>query len=267
MRHAAELVALANENFVASFAKLAGHCDGGGQRRFGGAFAYVTQLPIALFNGCVVAEPSTPSELDEALGWVAGHDVPMTVFLAEGLDSELADVVATRGLQRDPTPYPGMVLYPIPEPPPPGHVVVEAVDATGADEFRGVFTAQGRSRDLAEAMFPESLIGDPDVHAFVGRLDGRPVGYSLAIQSERTSGVYNVGTLPEARRRGVGTALTWAAVESGRRAGLDCVVLQSSEMAVSMYQAMGFRTVVNYAVFRKPPTPTGQETPVPPSPQ
>ena len=38
------------------------------------------------------------------------------------------------------------------------------------------------------------------------------------------------------------------------------------EMACSMYEAMGFRTVVSYAVFKEP-TPIGQETPVPPSPQ
>jgi ribosomal protein S18 acetylase RimI-like enzyme len=267
MRDTAELVALANENFVASFAKLADHCAGGEHRRFGGVFAYVTRLPIALFNGCVVVEPATQSALDEALRWVAGHDVPMHLFVADGLESELAVVAAERGLERDPTPYPGMVLHPLPEPPLPEHVVVEPVDEKGADEFRGVFTAPGRSRELARAMFPESLFEDPAVHAFVGRLDGRPVGYSLAIRSERASGVYNVGTLPEARRRGVGTALTWAAVESGRRAGLDCVVLQSSEMALSMYQAMGFRTVVPYVIFREPVKPIGHETPVPPSPQ
>jgi ribosomal protein S18 acetylase RimI-like enzyme len=79
------------------------------------------------------------------------------------------------------------------------------------------------------------------------------VGYSLAIASRRAAGVYNVGTLQAARRRGVGTALTWAAVAAGRELGLDCAVLQSSEMAVSMYEAMGFRTVVQYAVFSSAP--------------
>ncbi len=34
--------------------------------------------------------------------------------------------------------------------------------------------------------------------------------------------------------------------------GLDCAVLQSSEMAVSMYEAMGFRTVVTYTTFNQP---------------
>jgi ribosomal protein S18 acetylase RimI-like enzyme len=88
----------------------------------------------------------------------------------------------------------------------------------------------------------------------------------MAIRSGEVSGVYNVGVARSAPRRGVGTALTWAAVEAGRTWESDTLVLQSTEMALSMYQAMGFRTVVSYAVFREP-TPTGQETPVPPSPQ
>ena len=55
-------------------------------------------------------------------------------------------------------------------------------------------------------------------------------------------------------------------MDHGRQAGYDCAILQSSEMAVSMYEAMGFRTVVSYAVF-KAPTPMGHKTPVPPMPQ
>jgi hypothetical protein len=56
-------------------------------------------------------------------------------------------------------------------------------------------------------------------------------------------------------------------VDAGRAWGFDTVVLQSTAMAVSMYEAMGFRTVVDYAVFSEPDSPIGQATPVPPSPQ
>ena len=112
--------------------------------------------------------------------------------------------------------------------------------------------AAGLARALVEGLFTPSFMGDDDVQAFVARSDGRPVGTSLAIRSAGTAGVYNVGTLPAARRRGVGTALTWAAVAAGRDMGFDCAVLQSSEMAVSMYEAMGFRTVVTYTTFNQP---------------
>jgi ribosomal protein S18 acetylase RimI-like enzyme len=268
VRERAELVELANENFVASFAKLADHCRGGELRRFGGVVAYATGLPISLFNGCVVVEPAAAEDLDAALSWVEAHDVPRRVFVVEGLDRSLAPVAAAHGLERHTVLYPAMVLDPMPEVPRPSEgVVVTPIDESGRDEFLGVGVAIGLDRGLAATMFPDSLLEDADVDAFVGYLDGRAVGWSLAIRSERAGGVYNVGTLPEARRRGVGTALTWAAVDAGRRAGVDCVVLQSSEMAIAMYEAMGFRTIVRYADFRASVTPTGHETPVPPSPQ
>lgn len=261
-------MALANENFVASFTKLADHCEGGEHRRFGGVVAYVTRLPLSLFNGCVLVEPASPDDLDEALTWVEARGVPRRLFIADELVHRLRAVPAAHGLEREPLPYPGMVLHPIAESlrPPPDVEVVRA-DESRLDEIRGVFMSFGRDRDLAEKMFSASFLSDDDVQGFVGRLDGRAVGYSLAIRSARASGVYNVGTLPGARRRGVGTAVTWAAVETGRQAGFDCVVLQSSQMAIPMYEAMGFRTAVRYAVFREPVTSAGHETPVPPSPQ
>ncbi len=79
------------------------------------------------------------------------------------------------------------------------------------------------------------------------------MGTSLAIRSGEVSGVYNVGVVPGARRRGVGTALTWASVAAGRAWGCEPIVLQATEMALPMYEAMGFRTVASYAVFREPP--------------
>jgi GNAT superfamily N-acetyltransferase len=268
MKSDRELVALAHENFVASFAKLVEHCPGGERRRLGAVFAYASGLPIALFNGCVVVEACTFDELDAALRWVRARAVPHRVFVAPSLAAGLAKVAQAHGLEREPTPYPGMVLHPVPGAPSssPG-VTVVSVDDARIEEFLRVGMCSGLPRDVAERLFSPAFLGDPDVHAFIGRLRGRPVGYAAAIRSEGANGVYNVGTLPEARRRGVGSALTWAAAASGLEAGLDTAVLQSSQMARTMYEAMGFRTVVRYAVFAEAARPIGHVTPVPPSPQ
>jgi ribosomal protein S18 acetylase RimI-like enzyme len=248
-----ELVELANENFVASFRKLVEHTATGATRQFGGVFAFVSDLPLSLFNGCAVVEPGGTRDLDAALRWVVSRRVPHRVFVAAELEADLAAVAAAHGLERDPVPYPGMVLHPIPDPPElPDDVEVRPIGESDRDEFLGVGEALGLPRDLAEALFSRSFLRDAEVQAFVGHLGGHAVGYSLAIRSAGATGVYNVGTLPSARRRGVGTALTGAAVAAGRAAGFDCAVLQSSEMAVSMYEAMGFRTVAPYVVFRQP---------------
>ena len=263
-RTQAELVDLANENFLASFAKLAEHSATGEVGEFGDVFAFVTGHPVSLFNGCVVPEVSTAGQLEEALEWVRGRRVPYRVWIAGGLVGDLGAVAEDAGLELDPVPYPNMVLHPAPEPPSPSAGVTVA--QVGHDDFVETSVELGMTPELAGAIYSRSFVDDPDIRLFVGRLDGTRAGYSIAIRSGDVSGVYNVGVARSARRRGVGTAVTWAAVEAGRAWGCEIAVLQSTEMAFSMYEAMGFRTVVSYAVFKEA-TPTGHETPVPPSPQ
>ncbi|HJR93934.1 MAG TPA: GNAT family N-acetyltransferase [Gaiellaceae bacterium] len=259
-----ELLRAANANFVASFRKLSEHSATGAVHERGGVFAFASGHPVQLFNGCVVWDVSTPADLDEALHWVRERHVPYRVWIAECLVAELGGVALQTGLERHPVPYPSMVLHPVPESPlPAANVTVAEV---GRHEFVDTAGGLGFRHELAEEIFAPGFTGDPDVRLFTGRLDGRPVGYSIAIRSGDMSGVYAVGVARVARRRGVGTALTWAAVDAGRGWGCEAVTLQSTEMAISMYEAMGFRTAVSYAVFKEP-TPIGQETPVPPSPQ
>ena len=73
----------------------------------------------------------------------------------------------------------------------------------------------------------------------------------MAVRTGDVAGVYAVGTLRDARRQGVGTAATWAAVAAGRALGSETIVLQSSAMGFPVYEAMGFWTVVRYAIFAR----------------
>ena len=252
MKRESELAAAADENFVASFRKLVEHCPGAEMRDVGGVFAFVTGLQLALFNGCVVTGPATPADLGAALKWVADHQLPHRAWITRRMP-ELGGVPPAHGLQPEPEPYPGMVLHPLREAPDPasGITIVRVTDAN-LDEFVQVGFEGGLREDMSVRLFTPSFASDPDVQLFVGRLDGRPVGTSIAIRSKSASGVYNVGTLPQARRRGIGAALTWAAVEAGRAWSYDTVVLQSSAMGFPMYAAMGFRTVAPYTVFSPP---------------
>jgi GNAT superfamily N-acetyltransferase len=249
-----ELAAAAHANFLASFRTLAEHSADGEVREFGGVFAFVTGFPIPLFNGCVLAGRSQLDELRAALGWLHKHRVPYQVWIAESLTDELA-AAAELQLERDRVPYPNMVLDPVPEPPGPAEgVEVARVGASCRfEDFIDISVELGLSRELALRVFSPSFVADPDVQLFTGWLEGRPVGTTLAIRSGAVSGVYNVGVVPGARRRGVGTALTWASVGAGRAWGCEPIVLQATEMAIPMYEAMGFRTVASYAVFREPP--------------
>lgn len=247
MRTEDQLLALAHGSFLAGFRKLAQHSPGGAVRETAGVFAFVSGLPISLLNGCIVTEAVEHAEIDAALSWTEQHDVPYRLWIVDGL---LGDLAARHRLDTHLAPYPGMVLHPIPEPPAPAKgVEVVALDDGDPNECVQIAVEGGMSRDVAERLYARSFAADPDVQLFVGRLDGKLVGSSTSIQGGGASGIVAVGTLPEARRRGVGTALSWAAVNSGRRHGFDTIVLQSSEMGFPVYTAMGFRTVVTYVGF------------------
>jgi hypothetical protein len=184
MRSDLDLAAAANANFLASFGTLADSSADGHVREFGRVFAFVTGFPIALFNGCVVAEQSRPDELRAALGWVREHDVPYRLWVAEGHADELGAVAAEFRLERDRVPYPNMVLDPVPEPPRPAEdVVVTPVGTAGLEAFLDSSVELGLSRELAGRVFSPAFVVDPDVQLFTGWLEGRPAGTSLAIRS------------------------------------------------------------------------------------
>lgn len=233
MNSAAELVDAAHRNYIGSFRKLVEHSANGELRAAGPVFAFVTGLPMSLFNGSVVVEPTTAAQLGEALNWLSQCGLPYQVSIAEELTPALGQVASARGLQQAPALYPAMVLHPIPErPDPPPAVTV----------------VPGRDSGLASYL-PESFAADPNVRVFTAWLDERPVGTSIAIRTGDVAGVYGVGTIPEARRRGVGTAISWAAVAAGRAWGCQTIVLQATEMGLPVYASMGFRTVARYAMF------------------
>jgi GNAT superfamily N-acetyltransferase len=244
----------ADANFVASFRTLVEHSPDGAEREFGGAFAFTTALPIGLFNGCVVVRPAAAGELEAAIRWLETAELPFRVWIGEELADPLVAVPRRHGLIEERRRYPGMVLEPIPEPPeaPAGVSVREVVDPVGLERHRGVLAAAGADASVARRLLPDSLLSDPDVALVTAELDGRPVGTALAIRSGETSGVYNVATLASARRRGVGTAATWGALAAGRRWQSRRAVLQSTAMGQSVYEAIGFRTVVRYVEFRTP---------------
>jgi ribosomal protein S18 acetylase RimI-like enzyme len=77
---------------------------------------------------------------------------------------------------------------------------------------------------------PGLLTGvDPSVfHVRVARLDG-------------DCGIYNVGTVEHARRRGLGTAVTAVLVHDALERGCRTASLQVTEMAERVYAAVGFR--------------------------
>jgi ribosomal protein S18 acetylase RimI-like enzyme len=80
-----------------------------------------------------------------------------------------------------------------------------------------------------------------DYRILVARPDGENVAAAMAFDHCGDCGIYNVGTLEHARRRGLGTAVTALHLHDALARGCQTASLQSTEMAERMYTAVGFR--------------------------
>jgi ribosomal protein S18 acetylase RimI-like enzyme len=81
-------------------------------------------------------------------------------------------------------------------------------------------------------------------------LDNEIVGTAMAVRTGDLAGIYSVGTLEHARGRGVGRAVTAAAIEAAAKGwGVKRIFLQSSQMGLSVYESLGFHTVASYQML------------------
>jgi ribosomal protein S18 acetylase RimI-like enzyme len=91
--------------------------------------------------------------------------------------------------------------------------------------------------------------------SYVGRLDGEVVASCVLVLSAGVAGIYDVATLPKARRRGLDAAMTLEALREARELGYCIGVLQSSAMGFGVYRRLGFERYSTYHVY----VGTGQE--------
>jgi hypothetical protein len=96
------------------------------------------------------------------------------------------------------------------------------------------------------------LLAD-DVVAFIAYLDGDPVSIAMTIVNHGVAGIYWVGSLEQARGKGLGRAVTVAATNAGFELGAEVASLQASTMGKPIYEATGYETVYDYKLFMSPP--------------
>jgi GNAT superfamily N-acetyltransferase len=75
---------------------------------------------------------------------------------------------------------------------------------------------------------------------WVARLDGELAGLGISFTGAGVIGLYAIGTLPHARRRGVGSALTLVPMLEARETGIRAAILHSSPDGARLYPRLGF---------------------------
>jgi len=211
---------------------------------------FSTGLPSAFFNG--VARTRVES--------VAADLLPQPFFWWTGPQSEPPDLderLESAGLRPAGRDWPGMAmaLDEIDEAAAfPRGVAVEQVEGEAAvSEWVVSFCA-------AHALPPAS--GEAWLEAarrlrfrhipwqhWIARIDRDVVGVGLSFVGAGVIGLYGIGTLPAARRRGVRSALTLVPMLQAREAGYRAAILQSTPDGERLYPRLGFRTYCTVSRF------------------
>jgi ribosomal protein S18 acetylase RimI-like enzyme len=138
---------------------------------------------------------------------------------------------------------------PAPVDAPPELEIVRVTSAREVGEFELVSVRGFTTEDAAVepgTIHPPSVLSDPRMVLWLGRVDGRSVGAAMSYVTDRAVGIFGVTTVTSARRRGYGSALTCAAMLTETRLPS---VLASTREGKRIYERLGFERVGELAIW------------------
>jgi GNAT superfamily N-acetyltransferase len=125
-------------------------------------------------------------------------------------------------------------------------VISEISDSSGLEAQRAIeMKGFGSSLEGAQRYYDKYMhIGfgtSTPWHHYLGWLHGEPVAIASLLLYAGVAGVYGVATIPEARRQGIGAAMTLHALHVARALGYRIAVLSPTEMSLQIYRRLGFQ--------------------------
>ena len=172
------------------------------------------------------------------LSWWAETNTPATDLGRQLISHGLTFDEGGTGMAID------LTALPADPPIPPGLAIVTVDDPATLRQWIHVCRIGFGIPEHAESRLYDLFAGlaaERPVQCQLAVLDGRPVGTVQLFPSTGVAGIYNVTCLPDARRQGIGAAVTWAALVEARRLSYGLGVLQASSQGYDVYRRLGFR--------------------------
>jgi ribosomal protein S18 acetylase RimI-like enzyme len=212
----------------------------------------LTRFPFALFNTVRRAQLA-PARIDAAIetAMVRCKDKGVSMLWEIGPLTQPVDLgthLEAHGFSHDED-LPGMAvdLHALNETvsPPPGLMIEQVKDIARLERWGEAGAAGYGMPDVVMDAFIEIfglILSSTQVplYHYTGWLDGKPVATSSLLLAAGVAGIYDVSTVPAARRQGVGAALTLRALLDARTMGYRVAILHASEMGASLYRKLGF---------------------------
>lgn len=224
---------------------------------------FVTGIPHPLFNGVMdtrLAPREVDRRVDDMISEFARRRLPLEWTTgATTRPADLGQRLEAKGFEHT-LDVPAMVLNlrGLPEPVfPEGLTIDRARTRAQLEECLRIALA---SFEISTAFVPRLVEIEEGMPAeqgartrhFLGHVDGRPVATSELYLGAGVAGLYFVGTAEGARGRGLGRAMTLAALHAARDLGFRAAVLQATSMGKSVYRELGFRELFSMGVYLRP---------------
>jgi len=209
-----------------------------------GLIHVATGVPNVFWN-CTIVSSGTDMDpdavIDSAERFFAAREASYTIRFRNS-NKKLEDACSTRGLVKTiPVTYmlasttaatttiPNLKISPITD-----STMLSAAVEVECEAFE---------TDAMRVLYTDALFSDGRMSAFLGTVDGEPVGTAGLVTSECGIGMYDVAVASSHRRRGIGSVLVSYAMSVAKQMGYAEITLDTSQMARSMYERLGFHVV------------------------
>jgi GNAT superfamily N-acetyltransferase len=202
-----------------------------------------------------LAVEEVDSAIDNMINWFGQRKAPYFFWWTDSQTQppDLVERLLKRGFDGNLEGDPGMAidLHTLKEAAstPAGFTIMQAIDQTTLEDWRDVFaTAFEMPLSGAQAWIDATLSAGRENapwQMYVGYLGNVPVACSMLFNGAGVAGIYAIGTLPEMRHKGIGTAITMKPLLDARAQGFRFAVLFATRMGHPVYEKIGFREVDN----------------------
>jgi ribosomal protein S18 acetylase RimI-like enzyme len=142
----------------------------------------------------------------------------------------------------------------------PPNVTVERVRTIEAlEDWLRAFGAGFGVPERGLALYRRLPAGVPPAEStfrfYLARAAGVPVATSMWYPAPEAAVIDEIATVPEMRRRGIGTAVTYAALRDAQMTGYRTGVLVASKAGEPVYRRLGFKAYGRREIYLDAPLP------------
>lgn len=243
--HHARQVERGLAGLVETYRRVARDSDHGSIEERDYVISVATGMPVAAFNPTFVVEPprDPAGAFERVRAFYARNALAGEVNASGDTAYAIADAARSAGFGSGPR-SPSMILAPLVATTPavPGLKVRRVDEAAELRTFNDLCAEVfGLDRPILSIFDNPKMLAAPGFGFHLGFVDGLAVATAMTCCIDGVVLIFNIATLPSHRRRGIGEAMTWCAVNHGLEVGCDLAFLQASPDGLPLYERMGFQ--------------------------